>query len=166
MAPNYKANLQQAESELASITAARDEIRRGLTELQAEYAAFEAAMAVDVSKLPPGEVRAAVSESTRAAIEGPALASTIAEFRKRLDKANSDVGQATHLVGMARADLATADAAALLVKAPEVTKALATLDQAMGLYPASWSGLQGLYKQLEGVRRGLAELLDSAKKLV
>ena len=164
MATNYAAKLAEAEAEIEKARIAHDELQGMLASLEEEYEQLEEASGVNVTAVPVGSVREAVTLSTRLAIEGPALRSTIKELRRRVEKSNERFSNLSQQREAARSQLAGAQAAKMLATSKALPAAVAALDEAAAL----WQGISSNFNQWPGMidqtRRMLQELVDIAKK--
>ena len=164
MATNYQAKVMEAEAEIEKARIAHDELQGMLASLEEEYAQLEEASGVNVSALPVGSVREAVTLSTRLAIEGPALRQTMKELKRRVEKSNQQFSNLYQQRDMHRSQLAGDQAVKMLAASPALPKAITALEEAAAL----WQGIPQNFHQMPGMidktRRMLQELSDIAKR--
>lgn len=160
---NYQAQLLEVEAEIAEDRATRAEIAAMLDSMRSELAELQESTKVDVAKLPAGEVRDAVTLSTRAQVEGPALARSIRELEKRLEHSGLQQSRLWRKREDILAAIASEQASKMLASSKELVKVLGLFDEALSLFPPSGMNRGWLKETLLGTRRTLQELLDKAK---
>ena len=163
MADN-QARLAEVEAEIEEARARRTEIESTLADLRSEYGRLEEASGVNISNLPTAEVREAVTLSTRAAIEGPAIRQTIRVLEKRLEHSSAQYGELFRRRDRLLTNLAGERVGKTLTASPTLSKTMAMFEEVGAMWGnARLEHVQHpLAQKLAKARQALKEVIDEA----